>query len=261
VRALAQRTIAHVLRDPALAGYRVAVIGDFHIAPWRSTRVLSDSVNAINAWRPDLIALVGDYGHSIREFPAISRAWYRAALPRISRELSRLRAHDAVCAVLGNHDTDGGADSVTHALSEVGIRVLRDACHDIQRGDALLRVAGVDDITRHGKHLGAAHFEPPGQHASAMLVMSHHPDFVLECESLARACPLIVLSGHTHGGQIALPRFGAPITLSRVATHHFPGGFIPNEHASLYVTRGLGEQIPLRIGAAREITLLELAMR
>jgi predicted MPP superfamily phosphohydrolase len=51
------------------------------------------------------------------------------------------------------------------------------------------------------------------------------------------------------------------VTLSSVATRRFPAGFVPNEQVALYVTRGIGEQVPLRIRADREITLLELAER
>lgn len=254
-----QHVVAHVLRDAEFAGYRVAVISDFHIAPWQSTRVLADAVATINLCQPDLVALVGDYGYSIRGLRAVSQACYRAVMPRITRELARLTARDGVCAVLGNHDLDGGADVVAQAFSALNIRVLRNSCYDVVR-HACLRVAGLDDIA-HGEAQLAALDDASLTPAAITLILSHHPDFVLTCQRYSRSGPLVVVAGHTHGGQITLPRVGAPITLSRAATHLFPSGFIPNESTTLYVTRGLGEQIPLRVGAPREITLLELAQR
>lgn len=252
-----QCVVVHVLRDSAFAGYRVAIISDFHIAPWRSTHALADAVNTINSWQPDLVALVGDYGYSVPGLGAVSRACYRWVMPRVTRELARLRARDGVCAVLGNHDLDAGAEMVEQALAALDIRVLRNSYYDIARSTRL-RVVGTDDIVHSNAPFDALDDDsiPP---VAVTLMLSHHPDFVLGCERYAQGAPLIVVSGHTHGGQIALPRVGAPVTLSRAATHHFPAGFIPNENATLYVTRGLGEQIPLRVGAPREVTLLELA--
>ncbi len=247
-----------MLRDDAFAGYRVAIISDFHIAPWNSTHALADAVNTINAWQPDLVALVGDYGYSVRGVGAVSRACYRLVMPRVTRELARLRARDGVCAVLGNHDLDAGAEMVEQALAAVDIRVLRNSYHDIAR-QKCLRVVGIDDV--HGNASFDALDDDSIPPAAATLMLSHHPDFVLSCERYSHGTPFIVVSGHTHGGQIALPRVGAPITLSHAATHLFPAGFVPNENATLYVTRGLGEQIPVRVGAPREITLLELAQR
>jgi uncharacterized protein len=259
VSVVTQRVVAHVLRDAAFAGYRIAIISDFHIAPWRSTRTLADAINTINSWEADLVALVGDYGYSLSGLGAVSRACYRSVMPRVTGELTRLRARDGVCAVLGNHDLEGGPDMVEQALIAVGIRVLRNSCYDISR-QASLRVAGIDDIV-HGDAQFTALDDPMLEPVAVTLMLSHHPDFVLASERYARGGPLVVFAGHTHGGQITLPRVGAPITLSRAATHLFPAGFVPNDNATLYVTRGLGEQIPLRVGAPREITLLELAQR
>ncbi len=255
-----QRVVAHVLSDRALVGYRIAIIGDLHIAPWESTRTLGWSVDAINATQPDLVALVGDYGYSVDHVQSLSRAIYRAIMPRVLRELARIKAPDGIYAVLGNHDLDAGGDFVQDAFSDIGVTVLRDAQHDIHRGDATLRVFGIDDITR--RNPGSAVLGGQLFHgASAVLLLSHHPDFVLRRECLPPSSPLLIAAGHTHGGQITLPWIGAPLTLSKIATRHFAAGFVPNDLASLYITRGLGEQVPLRVGAAREITILEFALR
>jgi hypothetical protein len=173
--------------------------------------------------------------------------------------LSRLAAPDGICAVLGNHDFDGGAQIVESEFAAIGIRVLRNSAYDVVRGESAFRIAGIDDPTN-------ASMSPesrPDLHRkrAATLLISHHPDALLRYEPSTIAAPVVIVAGHTHGGQITFPGVGAPITLSLVATRRFPAGFIPNEKAPLYVSRGLGEQMPLRVGAPREITLLEFAAR
>jgi len=255
-----QRVFAHVLHDNRLSGLRIAVLGDLHIAPWRSTKILERAVDLVNQANPDLIALVGDYGYSIDRMLRVSRTLYRAVMPKVVRQLSRLHARYGMYAVLGNHDLDAGGVVVQDELNSIGIRVLRDSKHDVLVANgACLRVVGLDDITRTRKPWGfdASLLQGPG----AVVVLSHHPDFVLHAGSFPAHCPAVVLSGHTHGGQIALPWFGAPLTLSRVASRNFPAGLVPNERVSLYVTRGIGEQVPIRLRADRDVTLLELAPR
>lgn len=249
----------HVLRDAAFLGYRVALLSDFHFAPWQHSRFLTSAVDTVNSWHPDLVALGGDYGYSVRLIPPLSRACYDVVIPRVARELSRLSARDGAWAVLGNHDLDGGVQIVESEFAAIGIRLLRGAAYNVVRGASTLHVAGVDDPT-HGLPQLTASPQAPQPNAAAMLLISHHPDALLGYEPPGD-CPVVIVAGHTHGGQIAIPAIGAPITLSHVATRRFPAGFIPNEKATLYVSRGLGEQLPLRIGASREITLLEFAAR
>ena len=246
----------HVLRDDAFVGYRVALLSDFHLAPWQSGDFLSNAVDVVNSWHPDLVALGGDYGYSVRFIPPVSRACYRAVIPRVARELSRLSAPDGVCAVLGNHDFDGGTDLIEAEFAAIGIRLLRNSEFDIVRGVSSFRIAGIDDPDH-------ASIPAPElrQNTAAMLLISHHPDALLGYEPSAIDAPVLIVAGHTHGGQITFPGLGAPITLSSVATRRFPAGLIPNEKVPLYISRGLGEQMPLRVGAPREITLLEFAPR
>lgn len=252
--------VVHVLRDDAFTGYRVALLSDFHFAPWQSGGFLSSAVDVVNSWRPDLIALGGDYGYTVRLIPRVSRACYRIVIPRVARALSRVSAPDGVYAVLGNHDFDGGTQIVESEFAAIGIRVLRNRAYDVVRGVSAFRIAGIDDPTNGS--IPTPELRPDlKRNTAAILLVSHHPDALLRYEPSTVDVPVVIVAGHTHGGQITFPGVGAPITLSRVATRHFPAGFIPNEKAPLYVSRGLGEQMPLRVGAAREITFLEFAAR
>ena len=88
------------------------------------------------------------------------------------------------------------------------------------------------------------------------VVLSHVPDGVLELDPSRRVD--LVLSGHTHGGQFVVPGWGAPVTFSKVATRRCPAGWVPNDRAPLYVSRGVGVQMPGRINAPPEVSIVEL---
>jgi predicted MPP superfamily phosphohydrolase len=90
-------------------------------------------------------------------------------------------------------------------------------------------------------------------------VLSHHPDGILQLTDVRRIDA--VFAGHTHGGQIVLPGYGAPLTLSRVCTRLAPSGWVPNARAPLYVSRGIGLQIPIRIGCPSEVAVARLRAR
>lgn len=251
-----ERVTVHVLRHDAFQGYRVAFLTDFHFPPWQNRSVLAGAVDILNSWAPDLVALGGDYGYSVPFIPPLARASYRSVIPRVALELSRLRAKDGVFAVLGNHDLYAGTDVVEAEFSAIGIQLLRDEVHTVVRGAHRLRVVGIVDPA-----YGVTLSDEAQTDADMTLLISHHPVSAQGCEATISRSPYVIVAGHTHGGQITFPLVGAPITLSRVATRRFPAGFVPNETGPLYVSRGLGEQVPLRIGAAREITLLEFASR
>ena len=94
----------------------------------------------------------------------------------------------------------------------------------------------------------------PGE--APLIVLSHNPDGVLSLcrESRAR----LVLSGHTHGGQVVLPLYGAPVTFTRICGRQTASGWIPNATAPLYVSRGVGAQWPIRFRCPPEVLIIRL---
>ena len=240
---------------PAFDGYVVAALSDLHLRPGQSLRYLRRAVMLANEAAPDLVVLLGDYGISFKHQRALSRVLYARALPAARAVLAELEARDGKLGVLGNHDYYADARLVRDWLASLGVRVLVNERASVERGDARLVVAGLDDVTdgRPEPRAGC----PPGERPH--LVLSHNPDGV-RVLSTDLGEPL-VLSGHTHGGQIVLPLYGAPVTMSRVCGRTTAAGWIPNPWFPLYVARGIGVQIPIRFRAPPELLVVRLLAR
>ena len=236
-------------------GYTIAVLADLHQPPDTDVDWLEHAVRVTNALNPRLIALLGDYGYSFERLPGYSRRWYEVALGAMTDSLRHLRAQDGVIAVLGNHDYDADATKVAEWLRSLGVTVLVNSARCISRGGQQLRVFGLDDVGR-GTPMIPVEFNSAGR--SPTVVLSHNPDGVLLFDQGQRVD--LVLAGHTHGGQIVLPWYGAPMTMARVCSRTGASGWVPNDVAPLYVTRGLGEQLPLpvRVNCPPEILVVRL---
>ncbi|MBX6330281.1 MAG: metallophosphoesterase [Gemmatimonadaceae bacterium] len=242
----------------AFDGYTIAVLSDIHHgAVWGSRTHLKRAITLAHAAAPDLIALLGDYGLSHHRLPRASRRAYERAMPVMGPLLRSLHAPDGVVAVIGNHDYDYDASAVAAWLRETGSRVLVNEAVCIERAGARLAISGVDDAAS-GKidpHAGCAHLEP---HVPR-IVLSHNPDGVLSLATDARVD--LVLSGHTHGGQVVLPFVGALSRRCKLCGRHTARGWVPNPRAPLYVTSGVGAIIPLRVHCPPEVLVVRLRPR
>jgi predicted MPP superfamily phosphohydrolase len=205
----------------------------------------------VNALEPDLVCLTGDLVDRpetcARAFPT----------------LGGLRARHGVLAILGNHDFYAGADTVTAALRELTpFTVLRNALAVIERESATLAVAGVDDLGRDWARGVPEHPALPALATAApagapLVVLSHRPDCFPQAASLGAG---LQLSGHTHGGQLAVPWLPgrAPRNLAEFISR-FHRGLYREGDALLYVNRGLGfTGQRIRLFTSREITIVTL---
>lgn len=263
VYALAQsRRVVRVTRihiqvrdlDPAFDGYRIGILSDLHHGPHTSRRHLVRGAQVLSTCRPDLIALLGDYGTSHRFARRASRHAYHYTLAHLGECLHELRAPDGIVGILGNHDHIGGAPQVTRWLRNQGVRVLVNDHLTIRRGDGLLLIGGVDDVEEgHVDPYGGCRETPP---EVPRVILSHNPDGIRALAENARAD--LVVSGHTHGGQVVLPFVGAAVRNCAICGPHSAYGWIPNPRAPLFVTSGLGVQIPARIGSTAEVLLVTL---
>jgi predicted MPP superfamily phosphohydrolase len=240
---------------PELEGYTIAVLSDLHYGgTYAPGRLVARAVHLANDATPDLIVMLGDYALSHTLFPTISRWLYVWALPRMTEALRTLRARDGVVAILGNHDYDYEPARVIAWLQSTGARVLVNDCFVIARGDARLGIGGVDDWT-HGR------IDPDGGCMSLApeiprVVLSHNPDGVLSLAPGSRVD--LVLAGHTHGGQIVLPYFGALARHCTVCDASSASGWVSRSPVPLYVTTGVGVVLPPRINCPPEVLIVRL---
>lgn len=140
------------------------------------------------------------------------------------------------------------------ALRERGVEPLVNRARRVRGADCDFWVAGVDDPTEGQPDLSAALADVPDD--AFLLLLAHNPDIWLDPR--ARGADL-VLAGHTHGGQVRLPMLGAAHTQGTHLTRRRPAGWFMHGGARMFVSRGLGESIPLRFGARPQAALIRVA--
>jgi predicted MPP superfamily phosphohydrolase len=236
---------------PSFDGLRIVHLSDLHIGQYLDLEELADHVRRVNALEPDLVCLTGDL---------VDRGETCAlAFPT----LAGLRARHGVFVTLGNHDFYAGAERVTAALRRLTpFTVLRDARAEIRVGAAALTVLGIDDLGRDWARGALEHPALPPLTAAApagapVLLLSHRPDCFAQA---ARLGVSLMLSGHTHGGQLALPPWlaGRLRNLAEFITD-FDRGEFRRGGSTLYVNRGLGfTGQKIRLFTPREIACIEL---
>jgi predicted MPP superfamily phosphohydrolase len=225
----------------AFVGLTVAQISDVHHSSFMSAERIAEIADAVNALGADVVVLTGDY---------VSYSPYYIA--GAAEALGRLSAPLGVFAVLGNHDFWNDAEEVTRALERESITVLRNAHTRLEiRGESIV-LAGVDDLTVRAADLDRA--LRGADPRSVRLLLSHNPGVVRR--AALRAVDL-VLSGHTHGGQVHVPLIGAPSVYGY--PKKYVSGLASLGATQIYVNRGLGTVIvPVRVGSVPEVTLFTL---
>ena len=234
--------------DPAFDGYTVAHISDLHAGEGVPKSHLDRAVETANSFQPDLLVVTGDI---------VDNASERGAPKLAAAVLARAEATDGVFAVHGNHDTGSyydGCSPEAHAiprledaLAGAGVNLLCNEARVLHRGRAELRIAGYGDLWS-----GAFDAQAVNR-GGCTIALSHSPD---TAPALARRGTDLVLSGHTHGGQVCFPLFGPPwIPLKH---KQFLQGHFHIGDTQLYVNRGLGWTHRIRLRARPEVTILTL---
>jgi hypothetical protein len=229
---------------------RLAHASDFHAdvdtPPW----LIESAVGGVLDSQPDIVCLTGDFVTSIGGFDP---AWYRA-------QLKRLSSRAPVYAVLGNHDGGewasplGGyssSENVARLLAESGIEVLHNRAVTLSIRGATIQIAGIGDLWSGEVDAKAAFAGLDGRLPTILL--AHNPDSKVFVKDLNWS---LMLSGHTHGGQIVAPFLGwnpAPVWDRR-----YVSGLRKWRGRQIHVSRGLGSARGVRFNCRPEVTLLLL---
>jgi predicted MPP superfamily phosphohydrolase len=223
------------------SGLRIVQISDIHHGLFLPEQWLAEAVQQTNRLRADIVVLTGDFV-----------TYSRANIEPAAEILSRLRARYGILAVLGNHDFRVGADAVASALRRKHIEVLRNQHVTLQFGGSSLYVAGVDDYG-YGADVRRAVRGIPRD--SATVLLAHNPRII---HLASRHGVSLVLSGHTHGGQVNLPLLGTVYGRSPERLR-YKIGWDRLGPTQIYVSRGIGTIVlPWRLRCPAEITHLEL---
>jgi hypothetical protein len=231
--------IKFVQLPPAFDGFAILHISDTHVD--MSQGAMERLIELVEGMRYDLCVLTGDYrGKTFGSFQATLAG------------MARIRSHLAgpLFGVLGNHDTI----RMVPGLERMGVRVLLNESEMIARGDDRIYVAGIDDAHFYRvDDIGKAVAGIP--HGEFAILLSHTPEIYRQA---ARAGFRLLLSGHTHGGQICLPG-SIPITLDSHLPRRFGAGAWRFEDMVGYTSVGAGSCIvPVRLNCPPEVTLHHL---
>ena len=232
---------------PAWCGARILLVSDLHAGPMVEAGALRLALHTLQELRPDVIVVAGDILTSAE-----------AELEWALEALSGLDAPLGVWAALGNHDHYAGPPAaMTDRLEQLGIRLIVNDSAELQRGSDTILLGAIDDWTSGRPELAAVF---PAASRQFKLLISHNPDAVFDA---AEHGVDLILSGHTHGGQIRWPHLPPPVSASQ---HRLTGGHYTLERGGrqtqLVVSQGLGVVgLPVRIGCPPEATLIRLRRR
>jgi predicted MPP superfamily phosphohydrolase len=223
-------------------GFRITQLTDIHHSRILGLNEVRRAISLAQQTKPDMFVLTGDYSTS-----------YRRYIEPCAEALSVLSAPEGVWAVLGNHDHYTDPELTTRALQRHHIAVLNNAHTTLQRGPDAIQLSGIDDWTWNAvdwpRAFSGLKTETP------TILLSHQPT-VLDFEQ-TRTVDLI-LSGHTHGGQLNFPWLGAPARLF-TKDLKYARGLFRSADTQLYVSSGTGViGLPLRFGVRPEIAVLRL---
>ena len=251
---IVSRSIVIANLPTAFEGLRIVQVSDIHFEDFTEPFFLRHAIERINALNPDVVALTGDFV----SLGFHGEQYVRRATWACAELLGELR-----CArrfgVLGNHDYAPGVHAVTEAMSSRGIQMLNNRAVSLELGGERIWFVGM--IDPHMSNPQPELYMPSGYRScddEPVIFLAHSPDYADELRRRVGDRHIrLVLSGHTHGGQIVFPLVG-PLHLPTNGKKYVHGHFQLG-NMQLYVNRGLGAVgVPFRMNCPPEITVLTL---
>lgn len=217
--------------------FKIVHLSDLHHSPFTKIDYIEKVIDISNQLRPDMFILTGDYvSHEVEYITPLAKA------------LSHLKAHYGTYACLGNHDHWTDAELITKELQKSGIKLLINEGFYFSLNDSRIWLCGVDDYMVGKAHLKAA--LKGSKEEDFKLLLSHNPQIL---RFAAYHGVNLMLSGHTHGGQIRLK------TERKLLPRRLKSGLYRYRETQVYITRGIGTVVvPMRYQCPPEISLLEL---
>jgi len=240
-------------------GFTIALLSDFHASLIANYGLFEQAARLTMAKKPDLIALTGDFvTGATKFFTGHIGEFDKGRLDAMLDRLAPLSAPMGVYAVLGNHDFWSGPEAVRAIMAgftrRLGAVWLRNTHAKLERGGARIDLLGVDDYWETSCSLARA-YRGLGPDTPKIL-LSHNPDINDDVVPQTRID--LILSGHTHGGQVAAPIVGQPIVPSKFG-QKYRAGLVRDGARQTYVTRGIGHLLaPVRFNCPPEVTILTL---
>jgi hypothetical protein len=234
----------------AFHGLRIAQISDIHYDEFTEPYFVREVVRHINAVNPDIVLLTGDF---VTDGPLPRRVGRRLSYP-CAEILGGIQCPHRF-ASLGNHDTLVGWEAVVDALKVHGTPTLVNSYLPFERDGSRLWFAGIRSSTEDVPDLDAAlpRQAAPGE---PVILLAHEPDYA---SHVVKRGVDLMLSGHTHGGQVHLPFIGTPRHMLPLGGRRFIHGHFNLGPLQLYVNRGIGTvKLPVRFLCPPELTLFTL---
>ncbi len=222
-----------------LEGFSFVHLSDIHHSPFTDIEHIERAVKAANRLKPDMFILTGDYVSHEKEY-----------IHPVAEALGKLHSEFGTFACLGNHDHWTDPELVASSMTSANIKMLINQGIRFSAKDSTFWLAGVDDYMVGKTDLRSA---MRGSFPDEMkLLLAHNPVIFRRA---VRAGIDLMLSGHTHGGQIKIREDEKRILPRRKLRN----GLHRRKETQIYITRGIGTVVlPVRFQCPPEITLIEL---
>jgi uncharacterized protein len=227
---------------PAFDGFTIVHLTDLHYSPYYPLPWIADIVQRANALPKAITVLTGDYVHGRNNARPVDEVW---------PVLGQLQAPEGVYAVLGNHDHWASESRSRDWLERTGFN-LSHRLTVFERQGQRLWLGGTGDLWEDRQTIDEVFADVPAQ--DCKIVLAHNPD---SADRPFHTRLDLMLSGHTHGGQVIVPGYGPPRI--PVQNKRYTSGLIPTQRFPVFISRGTGWAIyPVRFNCPPEIARLVL---